>query len=186
MLPSGHTAFGFLTAYGFIKIAKPDLDPSQINQLLVLGAFFGFAPDLDEFWFFYKNKNLLVAPAGQTTNHRHYLSHAPILWLIGGAVIFVFASGVFWKSAGILLWLCGWTHFLADSIEYGIMWLWPFDRKLFAFKDKEIYVTLSERGFFKHTLSFLKLYTRQFSFYFEILTIFLAILVFILNFKSLI
>jgi hypothetical protein len=177
MLPTGHAAAGFITAYSFIKIVKPDLDPSQINQLLYLGAFFGFSPDLDEFWFFFKTKGLLVAPADQKINHRYYLSHAPVLWLIVGVIIFVFSSTAFWQSAGLLLWLCSWSHFLADSIEYGIMWLWPFNGKLFAFKDREINITIPERNFFKHSFTYLKLYTTRLSFYLEVLFIVLAILV---------
>jgi hypothetical protein len=51
MLPPGHIAAGYLTALAAIKIFKPDFDQQQINQLLVLGMFWGFAPDLDVFLF---------------------------------------------------------------------------------------------------------------------------------------
>ena len=61
MLPTGHIAAGFLTAHALIKILKPDLDASQVNQLLAFGAFWGFAPDLDVFYSFARQKNLLVS-----------------------------------------------------------------------------------------------------------------------------
>lgn len=177
MLPTGHVAAGFITAYSFVKIVKPDLDPSQINQLFYFGALFGFLPDLDEFWFFFKTKSLLVAPAGQKISHRHYLSHTPALWLIAGVIIFVFSSSVFWQSIGLLLWLCSWSHFLTDTVENGIMWFWPVSRKLLALKNKEVSLTIPERNFFKHSFTFLKLYTARLSFYLEIVLIVLTLLI---------
>jgi len=179
MLPTGHVAAGFLTAYAVIKIAKPDLDPGQINQLLLVGTFFGFAPDLDEFWFFLKNRNWLVAPVKVIKYHRHFWSHAPVVWLLAGMLVIVIAQNIWWQLVGLILWLAAWSHFVLDSIEYGIMWLWPASGKLYALKGagRKPFIT-EEKNFFKHSFLFLKFYTTRVSFYLEVLIIILFLIVF--------
>ncbi len=89
MLPTGHIAAGFLTAEAVIHFVHPAITLHQQHQLLLWGMFFGFAPDLDEFYYFIKNKNLLVSgEEGVKKNHRQYYSHTPVLWLIAGLSIY--------------------------------------------------------------------------------------------------
>ncbi len=180
MLPTGHVAAGFLTAEVLLKIAKPDLPTGQIQQLLWWGVFFGFAPDLDVFYFFLKHKTLLVSPSNVgEDNHRKFWSHAPFYWLVAGLLIFLLSGSLYWKYVGLLLWLGSWSHFLLDSIEYGIPWLSPFSQKLFALKNQGIKLVISESNFFRHSLGFLKLYSKRLSFYLEVLIILSAIFVFL-------
>lgn len=178
MLPSGHVAAGYLTGLALLKITNPDLPPAQISQLLYWAAFFGFAPDLDEFWFFFKNKAFLVSPDVEK-HHRQYPSHAPVLWLAAGLLIYFFASSDYVKFIGLLLWLGSFSHFLLDSIEHGIMWLWPFSTKLFAVKNPGQKFSIAEKGFIKHSLQFLQFYTTRLSFYLELLIIIFALIIFI-------
>lgn len=182
MLPTGHVAAGFLTAKALLHFINPgtSLSGSEMNQFLWWGMFFGFAPDLDVFYFFIKNKTLLVSGnAAQKDTHRKYLSHAPMLWIIPGLLIFFFAPSVYWKYVGLLLWLGSWSHFLLDSVDYGIMWLWPFSSRVYAFKDREVKFQVTEQTFLAHSISHLKIYSTKLSFYLEVLIIICAFIIFI-------
>lgn len=177
MLPTGHLAGGFLAAYSFIKIAKPDLDLSQINQLLAFGTFIGFVPDLDEFYAFAKNKSLLVA-SKTTPVHRQYFFHAPVLWVLGGLVVYFASSNYFIQNLAIVFILSALSHFILDSIEFGIMWLWPFKKKLYALKDAASNrPIIQEENFFKHSFKFVLVYSKRLSFYLEVLIFFTALVV---------
>ena len=179
MLPTGHVAAGYLTAVLAVKVVKPEVSPAEIQLLYLWGMWFGFMPDLDEFWFFLKNKSLLVNPKVES-HHRSYLSHVPIFWLLAGLIWFGVASDPFWKTVGLLLWLGSWSHFLLDSIEYGIMWLWPFSKNFYALKDAGVKKgQSSEKDFIKHSWEFLKYYSTRLTFKLEILIIFAAIAVFL-------
>lgn len=172
MLPPGHIAGGFLAAYGLLKITKPDLAPAQVDQLLWLGAFFGFAPDLDYFVSFFKERSLTVRDFEKNT-HRQFISHAPLVWLAVGLLIYFLASSIFVKYLGLVIWLGSWTHFIADSVEYGVMWLWPFSTKYIGLIPRD-YLKITEPGFWRYWVKFVKLYTKAVSFYLEILVIIVA------------
>lgn len=181
MLPPGHVAAGYLTAYTLLKITKPDLDPVQMNALLAWGAFFGFAPDLDVFYFFLKNKTVLVANQDAFDHsHRKFFSHGPVYWLVAGLLLYFFSSSQYVAYVGLLWWLGSWSHFVLDTVEYGIPWLHPFSTRLFALKNREYKVVVPERGFVAHTIHFLKLYATRLSFYLEIIIIALALTIYFL------
>lgn len=156
MIMPGHLAAGYLAAVAVIKIFKPELDQGQINTLLVWGTFFGMIPDLDSFWVFLKNKEMTFRD--EKTEHRNLVSHAPLLWIVLSALIIVLADSVFVKYWAVIL-LCGTlTHFILDSIQYGVMWLWPFSRDRFALMDRYHRTVIEERNFIKFWWRFLKLY----------------------------
>jgi membrane-bound metal-dependent hydrolase YbcI (DUF457 family) len=127
--------------------------------LMALGVFFGFAPDLDFFYGFAKAKTWTATE--QEFNHRRYLSHAPILWLLLGGFIYFIGPHPFWKEVGILLWIGSWTHFVLDSIESGVMWLWPFQTVQYAFLPiRKKYLT-SEKRFIPFWSGFVKWYAQD-------------------------
>lgn len=175
MLPPGHIAAGFLTAEALLKITHPDLPTAQTSQLLWWGMFFGFAPDLDSFISFAKERAFFVT--NKKNSHRKMLTHAPLLWLAAGLAVVLFAPSLYWKFAGLLLWLGSWSHFFLDTIQYGIMWLWPFNSRLYAFTDTERDYQINRRDFFGYWLTFLKSYAKQISFYLEILIIVIALII---------
>lgn len=156
MLPPGHIAAGFLVAKGVINYLEPSLNTEQINNLLILGAFFGFMPDLDMFWSFFKMGKFIQPPS--KINHRSFFTHLPLFWLITGLLIYIFGSNDYWKTFGIILWLSTWSHFFLDSIQYGIRWLWPISKKYYAFADKNITYKSSHSTFFRFWFEFLKFY----------------------------
>ncbi|MBI3231801.1 MAG: metal-dependent hydrolase [Candidatus Doudnabacteria bacterium] len=180
MLPIGHIAAGFLVGVGFTKLFLPEAPLETLGHFGIWGAFWGFAPDLDELWFFYKNKSLLVAPGKVDKYHRNFVTHAPLLWLILGILASTLSKSQFWRQMGYVVWLSSWTHFLLDSIEYGIPWLWPYSQKLYALKGAGIKpFVIEEKNFFKHSLQFLLYYTQTLSFYLEIIIIIIAVFVYI-------
>ncbi len=181
MLPPGHLAAGLLTAQALLKIVKPEISAAEASHLLWWGVFWSFAPDLDNFWAFFKVKSFYYNKKDNSI-HRQFYTHIPLLWFLAGLSIFIFAASPYWKTFGLLVWFGSWTHFLLDSIEYGIMWLWPFNKELWAFKNRGIKVQINSPTFLGFWTTFLKFYVTRLTFYIEILIIISAL---IINFKYL-
>ena len=175
MLPPGHIAGGLLAAEALLKILKPDLPQSQLNQLLWWGMFFSFAPDLDSFISFAKERSLAVRNADKN-DHRNFFSHAPILWLLAGLAVYAASGSVYLKTVGLLLWVCSWSHFLLDSIDHGVMWLWPLSKKRYALNRPDA-LTNTEPTFFGYWAYFLKAYASWPTFYAELAVVTASILV---------
>lgn len=131
MLPPGHTAAGFLVATAVTHFLFPNLAPHQTNTLLALGAFCGFAPDLDMFYSFWKNRGLTIHDP--KTYHRGYLPHAPLFWLVLAILIFLVRHDNFGTALALTVWLGSWSHFVLDSFNIGIRWFWPASNNYFSF-----------------------------------------------------
>ena len=174
MLPPGHAAAGYLTAWWLLKILKPELTLQETNQLLAWGAFIGFSPDLDMFYSFFKQRSFLASHI-KTPIHRKFFSHAPILWAAAGCLVYFLAHSEYYRIFGLLVWLSSWSHFFLDSLEFGITWLWPLSGRLFGVWAVGERSGIEETKFFRHTLLILKNYARRPSFYLEILIIFIAL-----------
>jgi membrane-bound metal-dependent hydrolase YbcI (DUF457 family) len=177
MLPPGHIAAGFLTAKALLHFTHPNLNASQQTQLLWWGMFFGFAPDLDSFIVFAKEKSFTFRNP-EKNNHRRLTSHAPMLWMIVGLGVYFISRSEYFRILGLLLWLCSWSHFILDSIEYGIMWLWPFNKENWALKDRGVGEKIEGKNFFDYWLNFLKFYASSWTFYVEIVLL-ISVLFFI-------
>ena len=175
MLPPGHIAAGYLTAEVLLHdYPSTIISLSQQNQLLWWGMFFGFAPDLDYFYVLYRQRAFTVKDGGQV-NHRKFLTHAPILWLIAGLAIYFLSTDVYYQILGLLLWLASWSHFILDSVEDGVMWLWPISSKQFALKHPAN-IIIDDDSFFSHWWKFIKQYaSTRVSFYLEVLIILTAL-----------
>ena len=177
MLPPGHIAAGFLTAQALLAFTDHSFSSVQMAQLSFIGAFFRFAPDLDCFYSFFRLKRFTITD--DDPSHRKYYSHAPMLWLITGLVIWFFASDPFLKYTGLLVWLGSWSHFLLDTIQHGVMWAWPFTSNIFAIKDRGMKFHIAETKFFPFWFQFVKLYMTKaaLSFYIEIAIILVALFI---------
>ncbi len=174
MILPGHLAAGFLTASAILHVTSPELAPVQANLLLAFGTLAGDFPDVDVFYNMLKHR--AISPKG-LDEHRDYLTHAPAIWLVAGLTIFFFASSPFYKLIGLLTWLGPWSHFLCDSIEIGVMWLWPFSRKRYALR-KEL--PPRETGSSSDWINLLNTYRRLYSFYAEAALVIIAIIVLML------
>lgn len=160
MLPPGHIAAGYLTAYAVTKFAGINLTQDQYTSLLVLGSFAGFAPDLDFFYAFYKVKALTIQ--NNQINHRYFISHAPLLWFIPALTVFVLTQSDFVKCAVVIFYLGSLSHFLLDSISgEGIMWLWPIRKKNYSLFSNQKINPVSEPNFVKFWFKFLAQYPKK-------------------------
>ncbi len=177
MLPPGHIAGGYLVAFAFLKIVNPGFDQSQINQFLLWGMFFGFVPDLDMFVTFGASKSFTIT---SKYNHRKFFTHVPVVWLIAGLLVYILSTNPFQRSIGLLIWLASWSHFLFDSLQYGIRWLYPFSKKLYSVRDTGVEMDIQEKEFFVYWIVFLKKYAQRFKLtcYSELGVIALALIIF--------
>ena len=111
----------------------PGLSSGEMLTLLIAGTLLGDAPDTDILFHFITKRTLKPS---SLSDHRKYLTHAPLLWIVAGlgivGISFFFSLGIFWQLLGLLVWLGPWSHFLCDSVEVGVMWLWPFSKRQFA------------------------------------------------------
>jgi len=140
MVLPGHLAAGYLVSFGVLKFAASwlsiSLTRAQTVWLFIVGTLLGDGPDVDAVFGIWKSKSL--SPKG-LDGHRKYPTHAPVLWFVLGLAIFLAArifgnSGApaFFQVLGLLVWLGPWSHFLCDSLENGVMWLWPLTTRQFA------------------------------------------------------
>lgn len=172
MLPPGHAAAGMLTAAAAIKFLHPALDEKQLNQLLIWGGFWAIAPDFDAFYAFYKTKALKLG-----LEHRSYVTHRPVFWVFLSLVGYGLSVSAFWKANFVLMMLGGLSHFLLDSIEFGVPWLWPFSYRLFALISPDKPAALKKGdNFFDYWFSFLKLYLTRPTFYAEVAIVVAALI----------
>ncbi len=177
MLPSGHLAAGYLTT----KLALDSLSKfyPQANdpRFWAMGMVAAIIVDLDSFYAFFK----IGSPIGSSKdiNHRKFLSHAPLLHLGIGTLIFGAGRLLHysdWELYGILYAVGMATHFLLDSFGLGLMWLWPFKNELYAFRRAGKDFETASETVFGYWRDFLKDYIRDFVFYLEAAVILSAIL----------
>ena len=159
MLPFGHIAAGYLVADIFFHFVKTNFSPVQIDWLVGLCTFAGFAPDLDMFYGFWKERGF--HQTGEQGNHRQYITHTPLPWLALAACVAVFGQTDFWHFAGLMIWFGSWTHFLLDSTDVGVRWLYPFSQRFFALKNPGRPEPNTAQGFFPHWANLLKQYWRR-------------------------
>ena len=162
MVLPGHIAGGYLAAnailtFSPIAASLTTFSQSEIFALYLIGILAGEIPDIDLLWFYLENRFMSsprrrgssVEPqtsdfdntleprlrGDDSKSHRDHITHAPFFWLVICALIslfgYIFASP-FVIYAGLLILTGTWTHFIFDSIELGISWLWPFSHKKFA------------------------------------------------------
>lgn len=176
MLPFGHLAAGYLITDTILSLVKPNLAPAQINQLTLLGTFFAFAPDLDTFYAFFKEKKFTISKS--ETNHRDYWTHRPMVWLVIALIVIVLAPNEYWRWVGITVALGSWSHFLLDSIRTGVRWLWPFKKNFYALTDPGANEPNPVKGFFPHWLNMIKMHRQKapLAFYLEIVIVIIALL----------
>ncbi|MFA6315079.1 MAG: metal-dependent hydrolase [Candidatus Paceibacterota bacterium] len=180
MVLPGHIAGGYLITKALFSIAPPSLSPEEISILLFLGTISGEIPDIDLIFSlstkYFKSKFLKF-------DHREHITHAPIFWFT--LCLFMLFVGyvsdstfVVWASVAIFLGTM--SHFLLDSIEYGIRWLWPFTKRRYALIANPNANRPREPVTVFYYLNYIKTeYIVRFSFYAEIAITIIAIIVFL-------
>lgn len=170
MFPPGHAAGGYLTAKALLKFLPYKFSAAQTHALILWGIFFGIIPDIDVAYALGRDHTYQI----EKVDHRRVLTHAPVLWLIAGLIIYFSAQSGFYKTFGLLVWLGAWTHFLLDSVEFGIMWLWPLSTKKFSVIPDKHQQADKGKNFLEYSRNFFKLYSKHLIFYLEIILIIYA------------
>jgi len=184
MLPTGHFAAGYLTTKLSIAALLPYYAQAGDSRFWVVGILASILTDLDDFYAFKKIGRMTSdnRKEGRVT-HRKFISHSPLLHLAIALVGFL--TGLLFSSSDLQIYstvyLVGtWTHFFFDSFAYGIMWLWPFNNRLYAFRNTEVDFDIPETEFWPFWTKFLKLYTRSLVFALEMMVIATAAIVYFL------
>lgn len=179
MLPPGHVAGGYLVAVTLTGLISPVLSEQETGLLIAIGMFFGFAPDLDMFISFLRKGEARLGQGEH--NHRYLITHTPIFWLFVGTLTALLIPQPLGWHVGAMMFFGALSHLALDSIQFGIMWVFPFTRRLFALRDSGVEFHLSQdKGFLAHWGEMVAMYARRFTLTFvcEILVIAAALIVF--------
>ncbi len=167
-------ASGYLAAKVLLKVVPYKLTALQQHRIVEFGMLAAVLPDIDMFYAFAKVRGITFNDGGKT-NHRAFVTHAPIIWLIGSAIWFALAPNPYQMTLAIMLLTGTWLHFILDSIDYGIMWLWPFSTKVFSVANNKWEFVSNEKNPLKFWWGFMKAYSTKPTFYVEIALIIIAL-----------
>ncbi len=176
MVLPGHLAGGFLSAKAVLFLAGAIFTPFETAVILIIGIISGEGPDMDVLKFYFdRNKTDGSRPNG----HRDYITHAPIVWILFSAVVYLLGiifSNNFIAIIGLTILIGSMSHFIFDSIEYRIRWLWPFSNRTFSLKPKPEPAIDLPPGTLPFYWTFIrKYYIKTWTFYLEIIVFSLAI-----------
>ena|SRR3989344_8724673 len=177
MLPTGHIAAGYLLAKSILAINQPSFDPNEQALLGLIGGFSGFAPDLDMFYAFIKERGF--HQTGLKFNHREFITHTPIFWLVISTVVALVGRDFFWRYIAVAIFVGSWSHLILDSTFVGIRWLYPFSKKFYALKNPGQAEPNLVKGFFNHWFNLVKMYyhTTPLTFLAEIILVIVAVII---------
>lgn len=151
--------------------------PSEMTALIAIGTLAGEAPDVDLLFFYFNQK--YGHASKKKESHRSYTTHAPAFWLL--VSLFIVGAGSLADSGftvmlGWLILAGTWSHFLLDSIEYGIRWLWPFSNRRLCLRqvvEVEIDAPKGTLRFYRKELT--AVYFKNVTFYLEIAIVLAAL-----------
>lgn len=176
MILPGHLAASYLATKLLLNLTNAKFSSTETTTLYVISMIASVAPDLDLFKFFFEHSSLKLQ---KTDSHRKYVSHAPALWLFGCLFIVLIGyitSNPFVSYVGWAILVGSWSHFLGDSIEYGIMWLWPISKKFYCIHPVPEEEIDSQKGTLGYYWVFFRdYYIKRWTFYLEITLIALAL-----------
>ena len=176
MVLPGHLAGGYIATTALLAVFHPDFSIVQTNILLIIGTLAGELPDIDLLKLYVDNKPNDKKTNGKhtTDNHHSYITHAPFFWLIISLIIVAcgfIAHSIFTQYIGWLIISGTWTHFIFDSIEFDVRWLWPFSNKYYSLIKREHTKNITARpGTFLNYIQFItQEYVKSITFWLEII-----------------
>lgn len=177
MLIFGHAAAGYLITYFLIEIFHTTLlTSSQIDMLFVIGIITAILPDLDIFFMFIKYKSIKLQ---RNDSHRKNILHTLPFWILISMLIFVTTPTFFGLYISLVVFFGALTHLLGDSITYGIMWLWPFNNKLYSIYKIEIEkINMGQSNASYYWKFFTQIYIKNLTFYLELILVVIALIVY--------
>jgi len=178
-----------------LNLTATSFSSNQTTILLIIGTLAGDGPDIDLIWYYFENRNSTLSLPKESndfhrndktiaSNHREYPTHAPLTWLILCALIVLaglITNSIFTVFIGLTILAGSWSHFVLDSIEFGIRWFWPFSNKRYCLHKTVEIEPAGQKGTFSYywkmitTRDFLK----SWSLYAEILIVMIAVVVLI-------
>ncbi len=105
-----------------------------VGALILWGIFWSVAVDWDLLIQLALSKSLKM---NWSLTHRKFPSHAPSVWLFASLTVYFLTTTTYGHYFALMMFLGSWFHLALDSIEYGVMWLWPFSKKLYALLDNQ-------------------------------------------------
>lgn len=114
---TAHLPAGYLTACAFGNKNKTLLGAALVGSIL---------PDFDMIWFHFIDHGAI--------HHHRYWVHAPFFWLVIAAISlptlrFAWPRQIF---PALVFFTAIFVHLVLDSLAGSIMWLWPYDKTLYA------------------------------------------------------
>ncbi len=111
-----HLPAGYLTARAAGARRGPVLAAALIGSVL---------PDADLLWFYLVDHRRVV--------HHLYWTHVPGFWMIVALIVLpaIWWMGRAWFTVAAVFLASIMIHLAMDTFVGGIMWLWPFDDRLF-------------------------------------------------------
>lgn len=185
MVLPGHLAGGYLATTALISLTGWSFSINELNTLYIIGALAGEIPDIDLFAFYFENKFKTQSKeenGDKSHTHRKYFTHTPLFWIIASLSISILGmlfSSIFTFAIGLVILVGTMSHFILDSIDYGITWLKPFSQKRFSIFPMETIVKHSPNeivGSLSYYWNYLKsTYLKQATFYAEFLITVIAL-----------
>ena len=133
MVLPGHVSGGYLVTRAILYLAPvaTSFSSTQTIALYIIGIIASEGPDFDLIAFFFEQKS---KKEHKKESHRTYLSHVPLVWLIGLIIVLIgyIAGSPFISLIGWVILGGSWSHLILDSVEYGIRWLWPISNKFYC------------------------------------------------------
>lgn len=190
MVLPGHIAGGYLATTFILGLSSTPFTTTELAIIYVVGILAGEIPDLDLLFFYFNKKN---NGTSKKATHRDYITHLPMFWLSLGMTLFLYGYSLnspLVMTLALVLVAGTFSHFILDSIEYGIQWFKPLShRRICLFEIKDI-ADFEKKSTHNHvrTGSLLfywnyvrTIYVRQISFYAELLVVIIALVVFFWN-----
>ena len=176
MLWLGHIALGYLTSMLFLFLFGTDFSTNQANLTTLVVIVSALIPDLDAIYFYFKFKSLRYQ---KKVSHRNWISHAPFLYLLIGLFFYFLFNGSVYSYIGLAFIFGSFSHFIADSIEYGVMWFYPFSGKKYSLKnappDSFLFYRKDKSSLRYYWDLLTKVYMKGATFYVEIIAVVLAL-----------
>ena len=184
MLPTGHLAAGYLVTKFSLNALLPLFPQADQPKFLIAGAVAAVIADVDVFVSIAKIGKFVSST--KEVDHRKNVFHAPAFHFALAALGFIVGWLGRWSDLQLyaILYFIGFaSHFILDSLSYGIMWLWPLKNRLFALHEAGVYhdiPTNSVREFWTKLAVF---YFTRAEFYLELLLLALAAYFFLIQIR---
>jgi hypothetical protein len=172
MLWIGHLALGYLVFKLFSFLVPMSLTGHEQTILLAVALIASVLPDLDFIPFFIRNKSMKLQSG---KSHREGFSHAPLFYTLIAAILLAIPFSNLFHMAVLVGLVSIIGHFIGDTIEYGVPWLWPFSSKRYALHQvspEKISRKSSTIGFY--WTFFVKIYVKNYTFCLDLLCVLAA------------